>query len=217
MTGNAAVRPKPLAERYVRRRLGRKLRGSSEANQPSGEYSVLRLLSTGDLHGAMVAMERPGADVGADFSAVVKAHLAASDAPRAPKVHAVRYPPDLWDRYAQRAREAQMPVGRALLEAVLRDDEQLRRAQEEVADVRASLTREIEALRETLRAHGETSTPIREDLGERLSRIEQAIEDLRAHGANYGVALTALVQILHDGGFVKRSMAEALKRQGWLR
>src|SRR5512140_1322740 len=117
MSGTGPVGRKGLPERYVRRRLGRNLRGNSQP-EPTGERSVLHLLNSGDLHGAMLAMERPSTEVGADFSAVVKAHLAAAALPRGPKIHAVSYPPDVWDRYAQRAREAQMPVGRALLEAV---------------------------------------------------------------------------------------------------
>jgi hypothetical protein len=151
----------------------------------------------------------------------VREQVEAETPPRPPKRYPIDIPAEVWDRYAQRAREQHTKISWALADALRRDDERIIAEAEEVQDARRAFRKDVQALAAALRTqNGEVANagpaPGSAGVEARLRSVEEGITEARQHLGNYGVALAAILKVLHERGWISKPLAAALQRDGWI-
>ena len=207
-----------LDPKTVARRLRRSLVGDPSSAEPTDEYLLLHLLNSAQRDGLEELLVHPEANrrIGADLIALVRNRLRRG--PERSVEYSIPVPGPLWDRYAKRARESRRRISSVLVDALVRDDDQLRQGEQDAVDAREAFRSQARELSAQLAA---VKAALADDQArtldrERLQKLELALEDLRHHAAAQGFALAALLTVLHDKGWVAKPLATALKTRGWL-
>ena len=206
-----------LDPRDVGYRLGRELQGSSEPGKMTGEFAVLELVNTDQLDRAMAAVSAPS--LRPDFAAAVRAEIdRLQDQSTSFVRRNVDIPKAVWDRYAQRARIEHRRTRSLIAEALIAHDERIERSKagevpgaraleellREQREISTRLARQVERLEKSGHAQPDAGVPVR------------GIEELKEHARLHGMALAAILSVLNDRGWVRKNLADRLRKERWL-
>jgi hypothetical protein len=210
-----------LSPSALRLKLRRELRGSADPNQSNGEHLLVQLVNRGEHQKARELLTQPDAAIGPDLAACVKPLLDGPESEgRRDKPYMVPWPPDVWDFYAQQAREQGLSIRAALIDAVRRDRDRILRARRDAAEPRApvldamrALRDHVDALRQAVeaRAAAQAAGPPHD-----VRVLTEGVDELKEHARQQGTALAAMLMVLDAKGWIPKRLAEQLRKQKWL-
>lgn len=193
---------------HLRRLVGRTL--------ADAERDLVKLLSALPTEDALRRLDDPAPACGEDFLAVLRAKLAAEQT-RPAKSYLLTIPADLWDRYAERAREQHRTIEGSLVDALQRDDQRLREGAQAVVDARAQFVSDVGGLRQELRRHHDAlAVASAAGAPDKLAAVRDLVLEERQDQRRFGVALASVLKVLHGRGWVDKQLEAFLRREGWL-
>jgi hypothetical protein len=165
--------PQSLPWEEVERRLGRPLTG----DPTRGERGVVAALGRTRIDAVRQSLERD-ASLGADFSALIRAHLTEMERHwHTSRAWRIQVSGPVWDEYARESRASQRTIGECLSAAVQRDYERRMAASDPLADLERAL-RVIQSTGLAVLQRLETfenRTMASDEVTRRLQRIEDAV------------------------------------------